>query len=263
MLVPHLSGRPLTLRRWPDGVEGPTFYEKRAPAHRPEWVATAEVQRSDGAEQQLLVDEAATLAWLGNLAAIELHTPLHRVGQDGATGEPSADILAFDLDPGAPAGFAECTRVALLLRGMLAGLGLQAFVKSSGSKGLQVYVPLGAPGVPYARTRAFARAVAELLAAEEPGLVVARQAKAQRKGKVLVDWYQNDDGKTTVSVYSIRAAHDRPTVSAPLSWDEIQAGGESVFLLSPDDVLRRIERDGDLFAPVLDLVQDLPDPSGG
>lgn len=260
VLVPHLSGRPLTLRRWPDGVDGPTFYEKRAPAHRPSWVATAEVMRSDGVEAQLLVEEPATLAWLGNLAAIELHTPLHRVHGpvDGAA--PDADLLAFDLDPGPPAGFAECCRVALYLRAMLDGLGLRTWVKSSGSKGLQVYAPLNGDGVPYARTRAFARAVAELLAVEEPGLVVARQAKAQRKGKVLVDWYQNDEAKTTVSVYSVRAAHDRPTVSAPLRWDEVQEeGGEAVFLPSPQDVLRRVERDGDLFEPVRTLVQPLPD----
>jgi len=256
VLVPHLSGRALTLRRWPDGVEGPTFYEKRAPSHRPEWVATTPVTRSDGVEEHVVVEEPATLAWLGNLAAIELHTPLHR----GDTTD--AEILAFDLDPGPPAGFLECARVAQLLRGMLGGLGLQTFVKSSGSKGLQVYVPLNGDGVPYAQTRAFAKAVAEVLERAEPDLVVSRQAKAQRTGKVLVDWMQNDDSKTTVSVYSVRAAHDRPTISAPLTWDELdaalEAGDADVFLLGPDEVLARVAADGDPFAPVLSLVQELP-----
>jgi len=255
VMVPHLAGRALTLRRWPDGVQGPTFYEKRAPSHRPAWVATVEVVHSEGPELHVVVEEPATLAWLGNLAAIELHTPLHR---DGQVPPDHAEILAFDLDPGPPAGFAECVRVALLLRGMLAGLGLESFVKTSGSKGLQVYVPLNGGGVPYARTRAFSRAVAETLAAEEPGLVVARQAKAQRTGKVLVDWFQNDDAKTTVSVYSVRAAHDRPTVSAPLTWDELQDGGDAVFLPSPDAVLARVAAEGDLFAGVLDVEQSLP-----
>jgi len=259
VLVPHLSGKPLTLRRWPDGVQGPTFFEKRAPSHRPDWVATTPVRRSDGSEEQIVVEEPATLAWLGNLAAIELHTPLHRCNRahDG-----HAEILAFDLDPGPPAGFVECARVAQLLRGMLAGLGLETFVKSSGSKGLQVYVPLNGDGVPYAQTRAFAKAVAEVLERAEPDLVVSRQAKTMRTGKVLVDWMQNDDAKTTVSVYSVRAAHDRPTVSAPLTWDELDtaadAGDADAFLLVPDDVLARVAAHGDSFASVLTLVQDLP-----
>jgi len=259
VLVPHLSGRPLTMRRWPDGVTGPTFFEKRAPSHRPEWVRTEAVEHSDGIDDRVLVEEPATLAWLGNLAAIELHTPLHRLGHapDGA-----AEILAFDLDPGAPATAIECAQVAFILRGMLEGLGLETFVKSSGSKGLQVYVPLNGGAVPYAQTKAFARAVAELLAREEASLVVSRQVKAERRGKVLVDWLQNEQGKTTVCVYSVRAAHERPTVSVPLTWDELQdgldGGDPEVFLLGPDEVLARVATDGDVWADVLTLDQELP-----
>ncbi len=262
VLLPHLHGRPLTLRRWPDGTQGPTFYEKRAPRHRPDWVETVAVEHEAGVEEHLLAAESATLVWLANLAAIELHTPLHRV-PPGATpdAERCADLVAFDLDPGAPATAAECASVALLLRGMLEGLGLDAWVKASGSKGLQVYLPLATP-TPYARTRAFAKAVAEVLAQEEPQLVVARQAKALRTGRVLVDWMQNDRSKTTVSVYSLRAAHARPTVSAPLTWDEVEAladdGDPASVLFSPPEVLARIERDGDLFAGVLDTDQELP-----
>ncbi len=259
VLVPHLSGRPLTMRRWPDGVQGMTFFEKRAPSHRPEWVATEAVAHSEGIDDRVLVEEPATLAWLGNLAAIELHTPLHRLGRapDG-----SAEILAFDLDPGAPATAIECARVAFILRGMLEGLGLRTFVKSSGSKGLQVYVPLNAGAMPYVRTKAFSRAVAELLAREEAGLVVSRQVKAERRGKVLVDWLQNEHGKTTVSVYSVRAAHDRPTISVPLTWDELQdgldGGDPEAFLLGPDEVLARVDEHGDVWAEVLTLDQELP-----
>lgn len=260
VLVPHLADRPLTMRRWPDGVTGPTFFEKRAPGHRPDWVAVADVTLDGVAATQLLVQEPATLAWLGNLAAIELHTPLHRLSAEDGT----AEILAFDLDPGAPATAVECARVAFLLRGMFAGLGLDAFVKSSGSKGLQVYVPLNAGAVPYAHTKAFARTVAELLAREEPGLVVSRQVKAERRGRVLVDWLQNEHGKTTVSVYSVRAAHDRPTISAPLTWDELQdlldAGDPDAFLLGPDEVLARVAELGDVWADVLTLDQELPVP---
>lgn len=259
VLLPHLAGRALTLRRWPDGVRGQTFFEKRAPSHRPDWVATVPVLHEGGIERYVVVEEPATLAWLGNLAAIELHTPLHRADAEHPAAPPRADLVAFDLDPGPPAGFAECARVALYLRAMLDGLGLEALVKSSGSKGLQVYVPLNGDGATYDRTKAFSRALAEVLAREEPGLVVARQAKAQRTGKVLVDWAQNDEKKTTVSVYSVRAAHDRPTVSVPVTWEEVEAADAEVFLASPDEVLTRVADRGDLFAEALTVVQSLPD----
>jgi bifunctional non-homologous end joining protein LigD len=249
VLLPHLAGRPLTLKRYPNGVDAAFFYEKNAPSHRPEWVTTATV----GDIEYVLVDGEATLVWLANLADLELHTPLARV-PDAAT----ATMVAFDLDPGAPATVVECGQVALLLQGMFDGLGLQCFPKTSGSKGMQVYLPLNTPGVTFAQTRAFARAVAELLSKEVPDLVVAQQAKAKREGRVLVDWMQNDTSKTTVSVYSLRA-RPRPTVSTPLTWDEVRAARAVEDLtFETADVLARIAEHGDLFAPVESLVQALP-----
>jgi bifunctional non-homologous end joining protein LigD len=247
-LLPHLEGRALTLKRYPNGVDAPYFYEKNAPSHRPEWVATRRVGDID----YVVVEDLATLVWLANLADLELHTSLARAE------EPEAPTLvAFDLDPGPPATVVECCRVALLLRGMFAGLGLESFAKTSGSKGMQVYLPLNAPAT-YRETKGFAKAVAELLAREEPALVVARQTKAARTGKVLVDWSQNDEHKTTVNVYSLRA-RERPTVSTPLTWEEVEAVCEPEDLeFEPRDVLRRIDEHGDLFGPVVSLVQRLP-----
>jgi bifunctional non-homologous end joining protein LigD len=248
VLLPHLEGRALTLKRYPNGVEAPYFYEKNAPSHRPEWVATRRVGDIDF----VLVEDLATLVWLSNLADLELHTSLAR-----AEAPESPTLVAFDLDPGPPATVVECCRVALLLRGMFAGLGLECFAKTSGSKGMQVYLPLNVPAT-YAQTKGFAKAVAELLEREEPALVISRQTKAARAGKVLVDWSQNDEHKTTVNVYSLRA-RERPTVSTPLTWDEVQAARDPADLdFEAADVLRRIEDQGDLFAPVLSLVQRLP-----
>jgi bifunctional non-homologous end joining protein LigD len=247
-VLPHLEGRALTLKRYPNGVDAPYFYEKNAPSHRPEWVATARVGDID----YVLANDEPTLVWLANLADLELHTSL-ALASDPA--RPT--LVAFDLDPGPPATIVECCRVADLLRGMFEGLGLQCFAKTSGSKGMQVYLPVNSQAT-FAQTKAFAKTVAELLAREEPGLVVARQTKSARQGKVLVDWGQNDDAKTTVNAYSLRAMA-RPTVSTPVTWDEVRATRQAEDLtFEAADVLRRVEEQGDLFAPVLSLVQTLP-----
>ena len=248
VLLPHLDGRALTLKRYPNGVDAPYFYEKNAPSHRPEWVTTRRVGDID----YVVVEDLATLVWLANLADLELHTSLARAE------EPARPTLVgFDLDPGPPATIVECCRVALLLRGMFAGLGLECFAKTSGSKGMQVYLPVNGP-VSYAQTKGFAKAVAELLEREEPGLVVARQTKAARAGKVLVDWSQNDEHKTTVNVYSLRA-RERPTVSTPVTWAEVAATRDPADLeFEAQAVLERIDEHGDLFGPVLALVQRLP-----
>jgi bifunctional non-homologous end joining protein LigD len=248
VVLPHLEGRALTLKRYPNGVEAQFFYEKNAPSHRPEWVSTARV----GSIDYVVVDQEATLVWLANLADLELHTSLALVD------EPERPTLvAFDLDPGPPATVVECCRVAELLRGMFEGLGLECFAKTSGSKGMQVYLPLNSAAT-FAQTKAFSKAVAELLAREEPGLVVARQTKSARTGKVLVDWGQNDVNKTTINVYSLRAM-PRPTVSTPVTWDEVRAARKPEDLtFDAADVLRRVDEHGDLFAPVLTLVQSLP-----
>jgi bifunctional non-homologous end joining protein LigD len=257
-LLPHLRDRPLTLRRWPDGVEGRTSYEKNAPAHRPEWVETVSVY--SGSERRridyCLAQEPATLAWLGNQAAIELHPALHRARDPD---HPTA--VVFDLDPGESAGLAECAEVALVLHGLFERLGLVSVVKTSGSKGLQVYIPLGDGVATYARTKPFAHRIAMLLEQQMPELVVSRQTKHLRVGKVLVDWSQNDPHKTTVSVYSLRA-RPTPTVSTPLTWDELRAAhmaSESEGLVfDPAAVLTRVADDGDPFAPLLSVRQELP-----
>jgi bifunctional non-homologous end joining protein LigD len=255
-LVPHLEGRALTVKRWPDGVRGDSFFQKQAPAHRPEWVKTVTLPSGRKPIDYLLADDAATVVWLANLAALELHTPLARAE---AMERPTA--LVFDLDPGEPASIVECCRVGLQLRGMFENLGIQSFAKTSGSKGLQLYVPLNSEHVSYAHTKPFAKTVAEMLERAEGDLVVSRMTKARRAGKVLIDWSQNDSRKTTVCVYSLRAG-ERPTVSAPLDWQEVQAahdrGDPSLLSFDAEQVLERVATHGDLFAPVLSLVQELP-----
>ncbi len=256
VLLGHLDGRALTVTRWPDGVEGKSFFQKQAPAHRPDWVRTVSMPSGRRPIDYILAGDLPTLVWLANLAALELHTPLARAE---APQRPTA--LVFDLDPGAPATVIECARVALALQGMFERLGLQSFVKTSGIKGLQVYLPLNRPEVTYAQTKPFARAVAELLERSEGELVVSQMTKAKRTGKVLIDWSQNDANKTTVCVYSLRAS-ERPTVSTPLEWDEVRAaldGGDPDSLsFQAQEVLARVAERGDLFAPLRSLVQDLP-----
>jgi bifunctional non-homologous end joining protein LigD len=257
-LLPHLRDRPLTLRRWPDGVEGRTFFEKNAPTHRPDWVETVSVY--SGSERRridfCLAQEPATLAWLGNQAAIELHPSLHRAPD---LDHPTA--VVFDLDPGEPAGLAECAEVALVLHGLFERLDLVSVVKTSGGKGLQVYVPLGEGVASYARAKPFAHRIATLLEQRMPELVVSRMTKRLRAGKVLVDWSQNDPHKTTVSVYSLRA-RPRPTVSTPLTWDELRAahaaGEAEALVFDPATVLARVANAGDPFAPLLSVRQELP-----
>jgi bifunctional non-homologous end joining protein LigD len=255
-LLPHLQGRALTVVRWPDGVDGKSFFQKQAPAHRPDWVATARIPAGKKEIDYTLANDLATLVWLANLAAIELHTPLARAE---ATQRPTT--LVFDLDPGAPATVVECCHVALALQGMFENLGLRSFAKTSGSKGLQVYLPLNRGDVTFADTKPFAKAVAELLEDAEPDLVVSRMTKAKRKGKVLIDWSQNDPNKTTVCVYSLRAT-ERPSVSTPVSWEEVQAtlesGDPATLSFEAGAVLDRVTERGDLFAPVLSLMQELP-----
>ena len=259
VLLPHLRGRALTLKRYPNGVEESHFFEKQCPKHRPDWVRTLHWKLRSKAIDFCSADDLATLVWLGNLADLELHTSLSR-GEDIET--PA--ILAFDLDPGPPATIVECCQVALWLQGMFERLGIQSFAKTSGSKGMQIYVPLNTPDVTYEGphgTKAFARAVAELLEREEPDLVVSRMTRSLRPGKVLVDWSQNDEHKTTVNVYSLRAK-ERPTVSTPITWDEVRgchkAGDPDLLVFDSAQVLTRVEEHGDLFAPVASLKQELP-----
>ena len=252
VLLPHLADRALTLKRYPNGVEGQAFYEKNCPSHRPPWVKTARIADIE----YCLATDRPTLVWLAQLAAIELHTSLSRADE-----RDRPTLLVFDLDPGPPAGLLECCELALSLHGMFGELGLRSLAKTSGSKGLQVYVPLNVPDVTYDVTKPFARAVAETLERAFPERVVSKMTKSLRPGKVLVDWSQNDRKKTTVCVYSLRA-RERPTVSTPLMWEEVQAAVDardaSTLVFEAADVLARVERHGDLFAEAVSLVQELP-----
>ena len=262
-LLPHLTGRPLTLKRYPEGVEGPFFYEKRCPPHRPRWVHTEPVW-SEGNQEDIhfcVADEVATLVWAANIADLELHTSLSLAR---TIARPT--MMVFDLDPGAPAGMVQCCEVGLLLKTLFSELGLESWPKTSGSKGLQLYVPLNRPSATYDRTKGFARAVAELLEQRRPELVVSSMKKALRPGKVLVDWSQNDQHKTTVCVYSLRA-REHPTVSTPLAWEEVERAvrerrSEPLVFEAPA-VLARVEAQGDLFAPVLTVEQELPELDAG
>jgi bifunctional non-homologous end joining protein LigD len=251
VVVAHLKDRPLTLKRYPNGIAAPYFYEKQSPSHRPEWVETVKVQDVE----YTLAQDRATLVWLANLADIELHTSL------SLRADPlRPTTLVFDLDPGAPAGLVECSEVALVLRGLFEALGLESVVKTSGSKGMQVYVPLNSETT-YEQTKPFARTVAELLEQRLPELVVSRMTKRLRPGRVLVDWSQNDRHKTTVNVYSLRA-RPTPSVSTPVGWDEVgrcrDAGDAELLNFGPGEVLGRVAADGDLFAPLVSVVQQLP-----
>jgi bifunctional non-homologous end joining protein LigD len=249
--LPHLRDRALTLKRYPNGVDSQYFYEKQSPSHRPEWVQTCKI----GGIDYTLVQERATLVWLGNLADIELHPSLSRAQEPG---RPT--MVMFDLDPGPPADIVRCCEVAHLLAELFDRLGLQTFAKTSGSKGMQVCVPLNTP-TSYGVTKPFARRVAELLEQRLPDLVTARMTKSLRPGRVLVDWSQNDEHKTTVSAYSVRA-RERPTVSAPVTWEEVarcrEEADPELLSFTAEEVLGRIATSGDLFAPVESLQQELP-----
>jgi bifunctional non-homologous end joining protein LigD len=244
------------LKRYPNGVEGLFFYEKQIPPSHPEWVKTTNVKRKDGSEINYCVfDSLPVLVWAANLADLELHTFLHRAP---AIQTPTA--LAFDLDPGPPADIVLCCQVGLWLKELFEKLKLKSFAKTSGSKGLQVFVPLNRPAN-YEQTKAFAHAVAESLEREFPKIVVSRMQKNLRVGKILVDWSQNDPHKTTVCVYSLRAK-DHPTVSTPVTWEEVvralKKKSAQLLTFEAADVLKRVKNHGDLFAPVLSLKQQLP-----
>lgn len=253
VLLPHLAGRALTRKRYPDGVEGPVFFEKNAPRGTPEWVRVVNLPSpgsSKGRENidYTVVEELAALVWTANLAALELHTHMWRVSDDGAALPP--DMVVFDLDPGPPATIVQCCEVAQLLRPLLEADGLTPCAKTSGSKGLQLYARAEGFGAAE-ETSAYAKRLAQRLEKEQPGLVVHRMTKAIRDGKVLVDWSQNSAAKTTVSVYSLRA-RPRPTVSTPVTWEEVAACRRPEDLVfTSDDVLARVEEHGDLFAPLL------------
>lgn len=257
VLLPHLRARPLTMKRYPNGVNGMHFYEKNCPEHRPEWVKTVPVWSGGNNKwmQYCLVEDLATLVWAANLADLELHTSLS-LGKDIL--RPT--FCVFDLDPGAPADIVQCCQVGVWVRDIFAALGLKSFAKTSGSKGLQIYVPLNTP-VTYYETKPFAHALARLLERRNPKLVVSEMKKSLRTGKIFVDWSQNDDHKTTICVYSLRAK-EGPTVSAPVSWDEVencmQKGDASLLVFDSDQVLARVAKQGDLFEPVLKLKQKLP-----
>jgi bifunctional non-homologous end joining protein LigD len=256
-LLPHLRDRHLTLKRYPNGVEGDYFYEKQCPRHRPDWVRTAGVwSRHNGREiDYCMADDLATVVWLANLADLEMHTPLAY-----ATAPEQPTFLAFDLDPGPGATIVECAEVACRLREAFDHFGLLAFPKTSGSKGMQVYVPLNTPTT-YVATKPFAQGVAQVLERRMPELVVSDMRKDRRPGKVFIDWSQNDEHKTTVCVYSLRA-RERPTVSTPLTWDEVEAvlrtRDPDELEFTSDEVLARVDDHGDCFAPVLELEQELP-----
>ena len=259
-ILPHLAGRPLTRVRFPDGIEGQRFFEKRAPKHTPDWVRTAPIEMgSVGVLDFIVCDDRPTLIWLAQLAGLELHPSLSLADRP-----ERPTVLAFVLDPGEPATAVECARVALRLRELFGELGLECLAKHSGSKGIQVYVPLNTE-VGYERTKPYARAVAQALERAEPELVVSKQDRKLRRGKVLVDWSQNDYSKTTVAVYSLRC-RDRPWASVPLTWDEVAEladdGDPESVRFEAEAALERVAEHGDLFAPVLELEQELPEAPG-
>jgi len=257
VLLPHLKDRPLTMKRYPDGVEGEFFYEKNCPSHRPNWVKTAKVW-SEGNQRLMhycLANDLPTLVWAANLADLELHTSLSRKDK---IERPT--MMVFDLDPGPPADIVQCCQVGIWLRDLLAKMKLKSFAKTSGSKGLQVYVPLNTP-VTYDDTKGLSRSLAQHLESEHPDLVTSNMSKAVRKGKVFVDWSQNDEHKTTICVYSLRAKEE-PTVSTPVTWNEVEnclkKKNAELLKFRSDQVLARMEKLGDLFEPVENLKQKPP-----
>jgi bifunctional non-homologous end joining protein LigD len=260
-LLPHLAGRPLTMKRYPEGVDHPYFFEKNAPMHRPDWVKTAPIW-SEGNQRTvnyILANDLPTLVWIANLASLELHPSLSL-----AAHIETPTMIVFDLDPGPPANLVQCAQVAIWVRAIFDHFGLQSFPKTSGSKGMQIYVPLNTKTT-YEETKPFAHAVARLLEQEHPELVVSDMKKAVRANKIFVDWSQNDRHKTTIAVYSLRA-RERPTVSTPITWDEVEQTlrkkDAERLVFEAADVLKRVEKVGDLFEPVVTLKQKLPQLAG-
>jgi bifunctional non-homologous end joining protein LigD len=258
-MLPHLAGRAVTLRRFPEGVDESekAFFEKRCPRHRPDWVRTATVHAGDraGDIDFCVCNDRPTLIWMAQLAAIELHPSLALAKRSR---QPT--VLAFDLDPGPPADILDCCRIGLRLRQLFSHFELESFAKTSGSKGLQMYVPLNRK-TGYDETKPFARALAQLLEQQSPKEVVSKMSKDLRKGKVFIDWSQNDESKTTICVYSLRA-REQPTASTPVTWKEVERAlakdDADLLAFEAGEVLKRVERDGDHFAPVLELKQRLP-----
>jgi len=256
-LLPHMKNRPLTLKRYPDGVEGFFFYEKNCPSHKPEWIKTVPIwsDEKNANTEYCVANDLPSLLWAVNLGSLELHTSLS-LGKEIM--RPT--VVAFDLDPGAPANVIDCCDVALWLRRIFDELGMESFPKTSGSKGLQIYVPLNT-ATSYDETKPFAQALAQMLEAQHPDRVVSKMKKELRRGRVFVDWSQNDNHKTTVCVYSMRAK-PRPTVSTPLQWKEVESAVKKrdpeMLEFETDAVLKRVEKYGDLFEPVLKLKQKVP-----
>ena len=257
VLLPHLSRRPLTMKRYPEGVDGIFFYEKNCPKHRPDWVKTAKIW-SEGNQRFMfycVAEDLPTLVWMANLADLELHTSLS-VAQE----MNCPTVIAFDLDPGPPADIVQCCQVGLWVKEIFEEFGMQAFAKTSGSKGLQVYVPLNTQ-VTYDQTKPFAHAIARILEDRHPDRVVSDMKKSLRASKVFVDWSQNDVHKTTICVYSLRAK-ERPTVSTPVTWEEVEGclkkGDPELLVFASDQTLERVNKMRDLFEPALTLKQRLP-----
>jgi bifunctional non-homologous end joining protein LigD len=257
-MLPHLAGRALTRKRYPDGVDGEPFFEKNAPMHKPDWVKTVPIWsgRNRRTVHYVLADDLATLVWLANLAALELHPSLALAKDIECPTE-----MVFDLDPGPPANIVQCCQVGLWLREIFEHFGLQSFPKTSGSKGMQIYVPLNTPTT-YDATKLFSHALAQLLEHDHPDLVLSEMSKKARAGKIFVDWSQNDEHKTTIAVYSLRA-REHPTASTPVSWEEVERAlkkkDASLLVFEAPQVVQRFEKMGDLFEPVLELKQKLPD----
>ncbi len=255
-ILPHLKDRALTFKRYPEGVEKDFFYEKRCPSHRPAWVKTAEIPQDDGERMTVcLINDLETLLWAENLASLELHVPLAR-----ADSPETPDFMVFDLDPGDQAGILECVRVALILRDLLSRMGLASYVKTSGRKGLHVYVPLNRKETTFEDTKTFSKAVAGIMQKHYPDLVTARMSKEERKGKVFINWSQNDASKTMICVYSLRA-REKPVVSFPLEWRELEnpAGlaDPERLQVTHSEALNRVEKEGDLFREMLMKEQKL------
>ncbi|HXB99861.1 MAG TPA: non-homologous end-joining DNA ligase [Terriglobales bacterium] len=260
-LLPHLAERALTMKRYPEGVDHEYFFEKNAPMHRPDWVKTTPIW-SEGNHRTvhyILANDLPTLVWIANLASIELHPSLSL-----ATDIATPTMIVFDLDPGPPANIIQCAQVGLWVRDIFNHFGLQSFPKTSGSKGMQIYIPLNTK-ISYEQTKSFAHAIARLLEHEHPDLVVSDMKKAVRTNKVFVDWSQNDAHKTTISVYSLRA-REHPTVSTPITWEEVEQAlkkkDANRLVFEAKDVLARVKKMGDLFGPVQKLKQKLPDLAG-